>query len=278
MRKVRAAFLLSLLLCVCAILSSCQAATNVAHDKSGLTLTLYSVGKADAILIETPDGALMIDTGTDNWGIPLALNLSEKGIDKLDALIITHFDKDHVGGADAILNNIAVGQVVEPDYAKDSKQHEQYLDAMARVNLTPLTLRESTELAIAGLTLRVLAAKENYEDENDHSLVVSIQYGDVRFLFTGDIENPRLRELLDSGEKLEHDFLKVPHHGRSEKLSGAFFQAINPKLAVITSSEDEPEDKSIVDSLRATGAEVYLTRAGEVTITCDGKSLTVTQN
>lgn len=280
MRKGFIALFLALALGLCALAIAQSSAPEEQPARESLQITLFDVGKADAILIETPDGAVMIDAGTEDNGIPLVLALREKSIDALDALIITHFDKDHVGGADAIINNIPVRQVIEPDYPKDSKQYRQCEEAMRRIGLSPARLDGDAEYSLAGLMMRIITAKERYPDDedNDHSLVIRFDYGEVGFLFPGDIENPRLRELLASGEDLQHDFLKVPHHGRSETLSSLFFDAVAPTVTVITSSADEPEDATLVDALRMAGADVYLTREGDVIITCDGASLNVTQN
>ena len=93
----------------------------------------------------------------------------------------------------------------------------------------------------------------------------------MRFLFAGDAENARLAELLDEGD-LDSDVLKVPHHGRYERLSAAFFAAVSPQYAVVASSQDDLEDAETVYALQAAGAQVLLTRNGAVEIVSDGES------
>ena len=99
-----------------------------------------------------------------------------------------------------------------------------------------------------------------------------LTHGNASFLFAGDAENARLAELLDEGN-LASDVLKVPHHGRYADLSAAFFAAVSPQYAVITSDEDGPEDPETVLALQAAGAEVLLTRTGTVELASDGKSV-----
>ena len=95
-------------------------------------------------------------------------------------------------------------------------------------------------------------------------------------MFAGDAENARLAELLKEGS-LSHDVLKVPHHGKAETLSAAFFQAVGPSYAVITSDEKNPEDEVVPALLRQLGAEVFLTREGTVTALTDGENIRLTQ-
>ena len=108
------------------------------------------------------------------------------------------------------------------------------------------------------------------------SLVVRVEYGQTSFLFAADAENDRLFELLEEGD-LASDVLKVPHHGGYEALSSAFFQAVSPEYAVITSDAENPEDETVVHILSSLGATVYLTRLGSVTMVSDGENLDVSQ-
>lgn len=121
--------------------------------------------------------------------------------------------------------------------------------------------------------------QESYEEEdNDFSLVTSMVCGNVRFLFAGDCEKERLKELLGQEEfALSHELLKVPHHGRKEKNSEEFIKAVGPKAAVITSSEEKPADEEVCRILENVGAEIYFTKDGAVTCLCDGEKLQIMQ-
>ena len=86
-----------------------MALTGCAARAQGVTVTFYDMGKADAALITAEDGSrILIDAGTNKGGKKLAERFAEEGIERLDAMIITHFDKDHVGGADKILESVSV--------------------------------------------------------------------------------------------------------------------------------------------------------------------------
>ena len=171
-------------------------------DDPLLTVTFFSVGKADAILLQTENAAVLIDAATNSQGDDLVDALCARGVEALDLLIITHFDKDHVGGADKVLSALPVARVLEPDYTSDSKQTRQYREALADANLQAEALTENISFVLDGVAYVVdvaNASRHGKVEENDLSLVVFARCGEVRFLFAGDAERPRLEELLEEG-------------------------------------------------------------------------------
>lgn len=256
-------------------LSMCMTACASA---SKLEVRFFNAGKADACLLKTPNSSVLIDTGKNKFGKELVRYLEEKGISEIDVLFITHFDKDHVGGADKVLEEITVHQIYEPDYVSDAKQYTRYREAVEASGTQIAVLRENIAFELDGVKYVVdVANQTDYgeDEENDFSLVIGAYMGDVSLLFAGDAENPRLGELLSEG--LAHfDVLKVPHHGRAEKLSAQFFHAVTPDYSVITSDEDELEEDDVVFMLSQYG-QVYLTRLGDVVMTTDGKTISAVQ-
>ena len=244
-----------------------------------LEVLFFNAGKADACLLKTPESTVLIDTGKNKMGKEIVSYLNKHGIHEIDVMFITHFDKDHVGGADKVLEQVKVLQIIEPDYVSDSKQYIQYKEAVDHFGTPVTTLNQNASFEMDGVVYEIDVANQNYygeDEENDFSLVIGVKYGNVSFLFAGDAENPRLSELL--AEKIgEYDVLKVPHHGREEKMSAAFFDAVKPQYSVITSDEEDLEDVSVVRKLQSYG-EVYLTRYGEILCVTDGNSITVKQN
>ncbi|MBQ9326155.1 MAG: MBL fold metallo-hydrolase [Clostridia bacterium] len=250
-----------------------------AQASETLEITFFNVGKADAIVMMLPDYTVVMDTGKNSAGAVVTRALSEKEVAHIDYMIITHFDKDHVGGADKILDAIPVDHVLVPDYQSDSKQYLEFLEAMEKQNMQPEVLKENRSLTLGNMILDIDVANASYygeDEENDFSLVTSLTYGKIRMLFAGDAENPRLKELLQELQG-PYDLLKVPHHGRLEKKSQEFFALVSPDVAVITSSEEEMEEASVVSLLQETGCTVYLTRQGTVTVTTDGNTMHVEQ-
>ena len=252
--------------------------TTACAAQGTLRVDFYDVGKADAMLITTPAGhRILIDAGTNKAGKALVERLEQEGIDRIDMMIITHYDKDHVGGADKVLESIDVGEVVMPVYEKESKQFEQFSEAIdeAGVKAVGLKARQSMTATSGDVTLLISAAhRTSYgaDEENDFSLAVRMTYGDTRFLFAGDAEDARQRELLSEGD-VACDVLKVPYHGRDEDVTPLFLAEAAPKIAFIPDSEKEPASQTVVDLLVRQGAEVFCAKDGGVTVFSDGKTV-----
>ncbi|MBO5057473.1 MAG: MBL fold metallo-hydrolase [Lachnospiraceae bacterium] len=253
---------------------------DVVLENPGIKVTFFDVGKGDAILIETENHNMLIDTGYDRTSGVILDYLEKENVQKLDYLILTHFDKDHVGGADQILKQVKAGEILQPDYESDGGQYLEYREIVEEMVLQPNVVTEAMRFSLDGAEFLIYPPeqKEYEEEDNDFSLVVSVKYGKRSFLFAGDCERERLDELLQQEEfDLVHDVLKVPHHGKDEKNSEAFLKAVSPKAAVITCSEEEPDREKICEMLNELGTEIYLTADGTVTCLCDGDTIQIMQ-
>ena len=271
----------ALLLTLSMILTACSSGTKKAPEdgaaKATLDVHFFDAGKADAILLTTAESAVLIDAGEKGFGKTILAYLEERGVEKLDYLIVTHFDKDHVGGAAKVINNIAVGTVLQSNCPKDSEEYEKYVKALANAGIEPVTVREVLTFALDGVTYTVDPPRqETYADDpsNNSSLIVTVVNGADRFLFTGDAQTARLAEFL-SGDVPACDVLKLPHHGKDEPLLAALLDAARPAYAVITSSDEEPESDATIEALERAGAAVLLTRNGAVTLRSDGDGVKV---
>ncbi len=267
--------ILLLALALCALLACAQADI--------MRVDFYDMGKADAMLITTPGGVrILIDCGTNKGGKALVERFEQAGIREIDTLIITHYDKDHVGGADKVLESIAVRQVIMPVYDKESKQHTQFieaLDALEGIETFPMEIgAQMNMLSPDGVAMRITAAqKASYgkDEENDFSLAVRMNYGDTAFLFAGDAEAPRQKELLAEGG-VACDVLKVPYHGRLVSASEAFLTEASPRIAYITDDEEDPASAEVIAILQSLGADVYTAREhGDIAVISDGRDVKV---
>ena len=276
--KLRLAAVLAALM----LLSGCgetevPAQTETA-ERTELTVYCFSAGKADAFLLYTEDSAVLIDTGESGFGKTILAYMEAHGIGKLDCLIITHFDKDHVGGAKKILESVQVDRVLQSNCPKDASAYNKYVSALDALGMEAETVREILTFELDGVTYTVdPPAQETYaEDEsNNSSLIVSVENGQNRLLFAGDAEDLRLTEFL-SGDPGHYDFLKVPYHGHWQSTLGALLKAVSPTAAVITSSDEEPEDEQTLDLLAQYGVETCLTRLAPVVLRSDGSTLALT--
>lgn len=273
-----------ILACVAALATGCiMALTGCAARAQDVTVTFYDMGKADAALITAEDGSrILIDAGTNKGGKKLAERFTEEGIERLDAMIITHFDKDHVGGADKILESVSVARVILPQYEKESKQYAQFMEALeqsAQTEREILPAGGEWSEAFGQTQLRVTAAERTdygADEENDFSLATYLTYGETKFLFPGDAEDARQTELLRAGD-IDCDVLKVPYHGRLVDASAAFLAACSPKIAFIPDSDEEAASPMVVAILKELRTDVHSGRDGDLVVVSDGKDVFVKQ-
>ncbi|HBY2916358.1 TPA: MBL fold metallo-hydrolase [Clostridioides difficile] len=239
--------------------------------------TILSTGKSDCILVEIGNKVIMIDTGEDKNGKQIVARLKEKGINTLDYLILTHLDKDHIGGVDSVLSSVKVKNIIQANYKKDSKQYDEYIDSLKKADIEPVLLKDNMNIVINSAEINIQpASKSKYESSNDYSIITNISYGAHKFLFAGDTEEERLSEFIN-GNTLKYDFVKIPHHGRYDKLTEAFLESISPQCAVITCSEKKEPEEGVLKILERLNIKTFLTSNGEVVINSDGKTLSVNQ-
>ncbi len=278
MKKRRIGFLCLLFGCLFFLLSGCGKQTQ---ENQGIRITFFDVGKGDAILIETDEHSVLIDSGYDDTSDTILSYLAKRNVKRLDYMILTHFDKDHVGGADRILEAVEVGEVLQPDYESDAKQYLEYQETMKDKEKQAHLVTQTERFSFDGADFLIYPPQqEEYEEEdNDFSLVISMTYGNRSFLFAGDCERERLNELLAQTEfSLSHDVLKIPHHGKKEKNSVEFLKAVSPTIAVFTCPEEMEIKEDISGALEEMGTLSYLTGQGTVTCVCDGDVLQMMQD
>lgn len=259
-------------------LKGCSVVSNISIFKEkSLEITFMNIGKADCILITAGDKAILIDTGLNSTKDNVVSELRKKGVCDLECLILTHMDKDHIGGAPSILNNFNVKKVVQADYKKDSKQYDKYVESLASNDITPVLLHEEISVNLKDVKINIYPAlKKEYSKSNDYSIITEVLYGKYSFLFMGDAEEERLLEFMNMNNK-DYDVVKIPHHGRESSVSEEFIGSIKPSYAVITCSEEDSPDDSIMEILEKYDVKTFLTSNGDVVMTCDGNNINIVQ-
>lgn len=259
--------LLCLLLCVAAGCSGIQSAAE-----PELVLDVFAVGKADAMLLTLGDVHVMIDTGENGDGQELCDALAERGVEKLELLILTHFDKDHIGGADKILQRVPVDEVRMPDYVVRTEEYEELTEALAAVETTVIRQSEDAQFSMGGAEFTIWASDVAYNGDNDNelSLVTKVSIGGKSYLFAGDAEEEWLNHLVFSLRNLTCDVLKVPHHGGKDDSTFALLTVTMPQYAIVTDSEKNPISGNTRTLLEDFEAETYRTAKGSIRLTQTG--------
>ncbi|MDO4864409.1 MAG: MBL fold metallo-hydrolase [Ruminococcus sp.] len=245
-------------------------------EVTGLEVTFFDVGKADAMVLLSENSTVIIDCGEKGDAKQIVKFLEERGRDTVDYLILTHYDKDHVGGAGKVIRSLDVKNVLGPDHEQQSDEVDKYIAALNEKELTPQLLTEDISFTLDGMDFTVDAPdKTNYgvNDDNDFSLVTKVVHGENTLIFAGDAMEQRLNEVMGIGDC---DLLKVPYHGRKLANFGDFLDAVTPEYAVVCTSKEEFAGTIQKQMIKRDITYFSTCFNGRITAVSDGKSLTVT--
>ncbi len=266
--------IVSFLVCVILSLSLCSCSSS-----EWITIDVFSIGKADCILIETGTKTVMIDTGEEDDVSDIVGYLDTTGVQTIDVLILTHFDKDHIGGAAELISSYGITTVLETGFSSNLDEYEAYHNVLTEQGLSATVLTENYSFTFDSCTFTVYVPKEtSYEtkEDNNSSLIVAMEYGEKRFLFCGDAMELRLAEFLaDSPGKF--DYVKLPYHGNYLENYTAFLDEVSPEYGVITCSNKNPSAEETLNVLSESGVKVYETKNGSVCLKTNGKKIRISQ-
>jgi competence protein ComEC len=229
---------------VLALLTAWPLAARRLHD-GRLEVHAIDVGQGDALAIRTPAGRwILVDAGPGGQGydagrarvVPFLLR---QGARRVDALILTHADSDHIGGAGAILDAFEVGLVIDPGVAVGKSLYRELLHRAQRGRLRWIAARAEQEIRIDDVVIQVLQPDGPELDEsrstNELSVAFRLEYGQFGALFLGDAPAAVEEELVARhGAALRADLLKVAHHGSTTSTAEALLEVAAPRFAVIS--------------------------------------------
>ena len=245
--------------------------------------TLYvhyiDVGQGDSIFIKVGDCDILIDAGTATYGSTVSSYLNRQGVDDIELMINTHADADHCGGLTKVLNDYVVEEVwISKDTNKNTSAYNNFISAISREGLTAQKPNAGTVYVYEYLTITVLYNAIG-SDTNDSSIVVMLEYGSHKFLFTGDISGVIENRLVDNGVDLKCDVLKVAHHGSYKSSYERFLKATGAKYAVICVGADNSyghPTNAALNRLKDAGSTVYRTDLNDnVVFSTNGVTLTI---
>ncbi len=243
----------------------------------GLRVTFLDVGQGDAVLLETPRARVLVDEGPPEADV--AGQLAGLGVTSLSALVLTHPERDHVGGAAEVLRRVEVGQVLDPGLEASGPEHDEAVRTAQARGVPIRVVRAGSAYRVGGLSLRALwpeDAGEPTEDPNANAVVLLATYGKIDVLLSADAESP-VTGRLPIGDV---EVLKVAHHGSQDAGLGAELRELRPRIAVISCGRDNeyghPHPETLAALAGSPGLAVYRTdRDGRVVVESDGRTLTV---
>lgn len=240
------------------------------------------VGQGDAVLICTADGNVLIDAGTGKSEKDLKAYLDAQGIKTIDYAVFTHPHEDHIGGADMIMQNYKVKNVILPDKTHTSATYNKMMDAIDESGAKVIIAKPDATYSVGELKMTVLAPlKSSYSELNNYSVVVRVDFGGASAMLTGDAEDLSEEEMISRygyTGKLNCDLLKVGHHGSDSSSTQAFLDKVSPSVAVISCGEGNDyghPHRLILDRLNKSNIPYYRTDLeGSIVFSTDGETFT----
>lgn len=243
-----------------------------------LHVTFFDTGKADASMLEFPDGSVMLidgGSGGGTGGIDAGRNviapyLRQKGIRKIDCIIVSHAHEDHFGGLKYILDNFDVKTVIEGSAEKgDIPEKSLYGDLRKTIrdkNINYVTVGRGDMIkGFSDISFYVFNPQEylSYGDPNNDSVVIkAVTRKGNSILFCGDAESESMKDMLQFGAFMESDIMKVPHHGQGWGdilIAEEFVNSVNSAHYVVTNKSLQKLNKHSLDIINKQDADIYIT-------------------
>lgn len=245
-----------------------------AHPEGSLKVHFVDVGQGDCEFLELPNGqTMLIDAGERDEAQTVIGYMQQLGYSRIDYVVATHPHSDHIGAMAQVIRAFDVGQVWAPRVSHNTKTFEAFLDAVSEKGLGIETaMRGKQVYAANGCTVDVLSPAEGatYDDLNDWSVVLKLNFGDQSFLFTGDAG----AGVIAAAQPGHASVLKVAHHGSRTSTDTSVVAEVSPEFAVIDCGAGNSYGHPHEEALQALdGITLYRTDVnGTVTATCNGGS------
>jgi len=261
-----------------------------------LRVTFLDVGPGDSILVEFPAGRKMLidggglhDERFDIGRQVVAPFLWRKKIRRIDYLVLTHPDPDHLKGLPFIASHFTIGEFWSNGFPSTSEAYTELERTLKGRGLPSSSISEDkAPVEINGVRLSFFNPPHLTPPRsrtplpsfiNNQSLVLKLEYGRIGFLFAGDVEKEAEQRMIGAAHPLEATVLKVPHHGSLSSSSGPFIEAVRPTFAIFSVGEHGPArlpHEEVLKRYLDAGCRIFRTdRDGAITVRTDGQAIEV---
>ncbi len=289
-RRSRFLFVFAVLLTLAAVVSASFLFGPSARPDA-VKVVVFDIGQGLAVGVVTPDGhALLYDAGNSRQDVEQVIVpfFRSLGIERLDYLVLSHPDQDHVGGMPAVLDAMAVARFVDPVLPTTNRSYLETLRRVRELGIpaqraergSVLSLGNSVQAHILWPERPFLSESDGTVSDNENSVVLLIEHGDVRVLVPGDLERRGEAVLVQrDGERLRAHILVAGHHGSRTSSSEAFLRVVQPEVVLISVGRSNPyghPHPEVLQRLREIGADVYRTDSdGTIVVESSGSSWTI---
>jgi competence protein ComEC len=247
-----------------------------------LKVIFLDVGQGASQLLISPSGkTMLIDAGNNDKESLMLDYLNKYRITKIDIVVGTHPDADHIGGLDKVIDHLAIGKIYMPKVQSNTKTFESLLRSISNKGLKVTTAKAGLQLQWDDkVTVQMIAPVKTYSDPNDNSAVIHVVYGNTSFMLTGDAEADSEKNMIASGADLQSDVLLVGHHGSKSSTSLDFLKMVKPQYAVIQVGKENKyghPHAATLKHLKAQGIPIYRNDLnGTIEMISDGAALQIT--
>lgn len=261
---------------------------QASHEIQPLEVHFLDVGQGDCTFLRCGGQTMLIDAGEEDQGTAIQYYLKKQEVERLDYLVLTHPDSDHIGSADVVITKFEIGQVMMSGYEKDNSTYRNLMDALEYKSLKAEIVQPGERFALGSAVCTILGPTQEYGDSNNASICLLVENGQNVFLFTGDAEKEAEGDLLAQMARnslavsenvfdLDADVYKAGHHGSSTSSSEAFLDAVSPDYAVVSCGEHNAYGHPHQETLEAFGErniQVFRTdEQGNIVAVADGEKI-----
>ncbi len=246
------------------------------EELPNVSVHYIDIGQGDSTFIDCGTYEILIDAGNNWYGDDVCTYLEDKVDGKLEILIGTHPDADHIGGLDVVLDTFDVGIVIDCGKEHSTKTYTDYITAAHTEEDVTFFNDCDLEMTIGeGVVFSIIELTDSHEDNNENSVVCRLDVKDTSFLFMADLGIEMENKFIKKFDPV--DILKVGHHGSRISTSNMFLDKVDPSYAVISCGEDNRyghPHKEVLEKLQQNNILTYRTDLqGTITVTTNGTDI-----
>ena len=260
-------------------ISSEKSSNGSNNDK--LYVDFVDVGKADCSYIRYKNYNILIDAGDIDAKEKILNYLEKNKVSKLDMIIVSHPHRDHIGTMPEVINKCAINRFLMFELSESTLPHFRVYSRMEsnlkNKNIRIETPKNNSEINFEDIKFKFFTPKEEYKNVNDNSIVTKLTYNNISFLFTGDIQKNREKDMISDAADVQATVIKVPHHGSGTSSSPEFLKVVRPKFAVVPIGPNKNRLPSykILKQYERSNIKLYRTdECGTVSAVTDGNEIT----
>lgn len=240
-----------------------------------MDIHFIDVGHGDSTLIITPNGStILVDTGAQTAGHKVVSYLKKAGVSTIDRLIITNPQVDHIGGAVEVMKNFKIGKVLDSGAVHTTQTYLDYLNYIDKNNI-PFEIATPGQIIDLDpkINIKVVNSYQKGDSLNDASVALHITYENFTFLMTGDAELKAEQRIIDNFD-VRSFLLKVGHHGSKMSTNDFFFNAVQPRVAIISYGKENSYRLPHPDVIsRINNSHIYTTAySGDIIVSVTSNS------